>query len=126
MQTSEEIAQQGCKDQNVSKVVVDRQQWKPMGSNVLVAGDSGIQKKLSIKSQKQAASFKEVAVRAVVDARVGKNAERFRETEVAESKGGAGDCIQKEVKKMSHQKQEAKPEVGIQIGEHVKYAREQS
>ena len=62
MQTSEEIAQQGCKDENVSEVVVGRRQRKPLGANVggnaepvrslevaeskVVAGDSGIEKKL--------------------------------------------------------------------------------
>ena len=33
----------------------------------VVAGDSGIQKKLSMKSQKKVASLKEVAVGALVD-----------------------------------------------------------
>ena len=39
---------------------------------------------------------------------------------MAESKGEAGDCIQKELNKRSQQKEEAKLQVGMKIGEHVK------
>ena len=56
-----------------------------------------------MKSQQKAVSQKEVAVGTLVDASVGRNAELVHETEVAELKGGAGDCIQKELKKRSQQ-----------------------
>ena len=50
-----------------------------------------------MKSQQKAVSQKEVAVGRLVDVSVSINAELVRETGVAESKGGAGDCIQKEL-----------------------------
>ena len=46
----------------------------------VVAGDSGIEKKLSMKSQQKAVSQKEVAVGRLVDASVSRNAELVRET----------------------------------------------
>ena len=106
MQTSEEIAQQGCKDENVSEVVVDRRQWKPMGANMgsntkpvrsleaaeskVVAGDR-YSTETEYEIPEKAASSKEVAVGALVDARVGRNAmQKAFVRHVADSKGGAG------------------------------------
>ena len=136
------------KDTIVSEVEVDRQQVKPVGASVgsnaepvsclevaegkNVAGDF-IQKKLSKKSQQKPCSkmeeveakvYKmEMELASKEGANLGSNAEPVRDVEVAEFKGGAGNCTEKELSRKPQQEEAAKPEQGEIIGEHRKICR---
>ena len=92
-----------------------------------IAGD-GIQKKLSKKSQQKPCSKMEEVEAKVYKmemelANLGSNAEPVRDVEVAESKGGAGNCTEKELSRKPQQEEAAKPEQGEIIGEHRKICR---